>query len=108
MICRQLQVTAINQDKLGIQGVPVASQVASTANASCWFKPLADGSTAAILLNTADSATTVSCALAELGVKGAPATVRDLWAGGKFDGTVAGGQISAKLASHEHRFVTIK
>eukprot|EP01052_Picozoa_sp_SAG31_P050995 SAG31_NODE_11903_length_987_cov_1.478604_1_plen_70_part_10 len=45
------EVTAVNQDKLGIQGIPIASQLEDVRIASCWYKPLADGSTAAILLN---------------------------------------------------------
>jgi alpha-galactosidase len=101
-------VTAINQDSLGVQGIPIASQISSAATASCWFKPLADGSTAVILLNAGDSAATISCALSDLGVKGTPTAVRDLWAKAKFTGVVNGGKISAQLDSHAHSFVTIK
>jgi|EP01047_Picozoa_sp_COSAG01_P024169 alpha-galactosidase len=103
------EVTAINQDKLGVQGIPIASQLTNPATATCWSKALADGSVAVILLNTGDTDATISCAFKDLGVAGNPSksNIRDLWAKGGYDGDVAGGTISAKLASHAHRFVKI-
>ena len=38
------EVTAVNQDPLGVQGVPIAAQLADPTSASCWSKPMADGS----------------------------------------------------------------
>jgi hypothetical protein len=37
------EVTAINQDALGKQGVPVASQAKDARTASCWYKEMSGG-----------------------------------------------------------------
>jgi hypothetical protein len=117
-LCFALQ-TAINQDSLGVQGVPVASQSTSADNATCWYKPLSDGSVAAIVLNTGDDSDTITCELSELlagaggggGEKKEVVSIRDLWAK-KAVAVPAGGaktgQLSAKLESHDHQFLLIK
>eukprot|EP01051_Picozoa_sp_SAG22_P007479 SAG22_NODE_528_length_9431_cov_7.192135_7_plen_113_part_00 len=97
---------AVNQDKLGVQGVPIASELEDVRTASCWHKPLADGSTAVILLNTGDTASTISCGLADLGVAGKASTMRDLWT--HTDAPFSGTRVSAKLESHEHKFYILK
>ena len=86
------EITAINQDSKGVQGVPV------NKDSSCWTKPLADGSTAALLLNTGDSTTAVTCTFAQLNVKSSSAKVRDLWA--KKDLGTIFNNITATLKSH--------
>jgi alpha-galactosidase len=70
---------AINQDPLGVQGVPVGA-VTDPTTTGCWAKPLQNGDVAAIIINSGDGAATVSCTLADLGLKGkGVSTVRDLW-----------------------------
>ena len=101
------EVVAVNQDALGAQGVPIASQLAEPATASCWTKRMAGGATAAILLNVGNAPANVSCALGDLGVKGTPATIRDLWRHAPVPVPPAG-VLSAALTSHEHLFVLIK
>lgn len=106
--------TAINQDSLGVQGVPVASQSTSADNATCWYKPLSDGSVAVIVLNTGDDSDTITCELSELlggGDKKEVVSIRDLWAKQAVPVPAGGaktGQLSAKLESHDHQFLLIK
>ena len=101
------EITAIDQDAKGVQGVPVGPS-AATGGQSCWAKPLANGDVAAILLNVEDEAMTVTCHLADLGVSVAPTKVRDLWAKAWLTPLPkAGGSISAKLASHANMMVRI-
>jgi alpha-galactosidase len=75
------------------------------ADSSCWTKPLADGSIAALLLNTGDSTSAVTCTFAELNVKSASAKVRDLWA--KKDLGTLFGNITATLKTHVAMVVKI-
>ena len=70
------EATAVNQDPLGKQGVPVATQAKDARTASCWYKEMSGGAIAAILLNTGDASATISCELAELMVKGTPKSIR--------------------------------
>ena len=74
------EITAINQDPKGIQGVPVGPNAATAETATCWAKPRADGGVAAIFLNTGDAEATITCTLKDLGVTKNPTKVRDLWA----------------------------
>lgn len=74
------EVNAVNQDALGIQGMPIGTDLDPTT-ASCWSKPLSDGSVAALLLNVGDVAANITCALADLGLPATTVAARDLWAG---------------------------
>ena len=98
-ILGNVEITAINQDKKGVQGVPV------NADSSCWTKPLADGSTAALLLNVGDNTSSVTCTFEELKVGATSAKVRDLWA--KKDLGTIDGKITATLKSHVAMVVKI-
>lgn len=97
------EVTAINQDKLGVQGVPVGP---STDTQSCWTKPLANGDVAVMLLNTGDASATVSCTLAQLKVTGKVTAVRDLL-NRKPASVPSGDTLSAQLDSHDHQFLRL-
>ena len=57
------------------EGVPIASQLKSEGGAqtaSCWYKKMSGGATAAILLNTGADAATITCSLSDLMVTGKP------------------------------------
>eukprot|EP00038_Savillea_parva_P027673 m.60896 g.60896 ORF g.60896 m.60896 type:complete len:942 (-) comp7987_c0_seq1:114-2939(-) len=97
------EVTAINQDKKGVQGVPVGP---SSDVQSCWTKPLVNGDVAVIVLNTGDNATTVSCTLDQLGITGKVTGVRDLL-NQKAGSLPADGAFSAHLDSHDHIFLRV-
>ena len=101
------EITAIDQDSRGVQGVPVGP-FAAAGNQDCWAKPLANGDVAVVILNVGDAAATVTCLLADLGVTTAPTNVRDLWAHSNVTPLPkAGGSISARLESHANMFVRI-
>jgi alpha-galactosidase len=68
------EVIAIDQDRLGKQGVRVAQE----GNVEVWAKPLADGGHAVGLFNRGDSAAKVTARWSDIGVKGSH-KVRDLW-----------------------------
>lgn len=92
------EVVAINQDPLGVQGVPVGANP-SAQTSSCWAKPLKDGTFAAVLINLGDTTAQITCSLKDLGISSGSATqVRDLW--DKKDLGPAKDTISASLASH--------
>ena len=102
------EITAIDQDAKGVQGVPVGPSAKDAKTATCWAKPLADGGVAALLLNVGDTEATITCSLKDLGVMQNPTTVRDLWA--KADVTPlpkANGVLTANLASHANMMVRI-
>ena len=92
------------------EGVPIASQRKSEGGAqtaSCWYKKMSGGATAAILLNTGANAATITCSLSDLMVTGKPKSVRDLWKKEAVP-VPADGKLSAKLESHDHMFVLVK
>jgi len=68
------EVLAIDQDKLGKQGVRVAQE----GTVEVWAKPLADGGHAVGLFNRGDAAAKVTAKWSDVGVTGSH-TVRDLW-----------------------------
>jgi alpha-galactosidase len=68
------EVIAIDQDKLGAQGLPAKKD----GTTEVWTKKLADGSTAVGLFNRGTDTVLISGNWADIGVKGQ--TVRDLWA----------------------------
>jgi alpha-galactosidase len=68
------EVIAIDQDKLGKQGVRVAKE----GDLEVWGKPLADGGHAVGLFNLGESAAKVTAKWSDLGVAGTH-KIRDLW-----------------------------
>jgi alpha-galactosidase len=69
------EVIAVNQDKLGKQGVRVAKE----GTLEVWSKPLADGGYAVGLFNRGAATAKVTAKWSDVGAKGSHA-VRDLWA----------------------------
>ena len=69
------EAIAVNQDKLGKQGV----RVAKNGDLEVWARPLADGGHAVGLFNRGAAAAKVTAKWSDIGVKGAH-KVRDLWA----------------------------
>jgi len=107
-ILGNVEVTAVNQDAMGAQGVPSSSQLEDPSTASCWTKPMQDGSTAVILLNVGDAAASISCKLSDLNIKAGAKNVRDLWLH-KDLGPPKGGALTApSLASHDHMMFLVK
>ena len=108
-ILGNVEVTAVDQDPLGVQGLPIASQLSDPASASCWSKPLQSGATAVILVNTGNSAADVSCKLTDLKIDPSKAkNVRDLWLKKDLGPPPSTGTlVAAKLASHDHKFFLI-
>ncbi|HWB85142.1 MAG TPA: hypothetical protein VG675_13440 [Bryobacteraceae bacterium] len=69
------EVIAIDQDKLGKQGV----RVAKDGDVEVWARPLADGGHAVGLFNRGASAAKVTAKWSDIGIQGSH-KVRDLWA----------------------------
>jgi len=89
------EVIAVDQDPLGRQGVPIASEGGHWALA----KPLATGEAAVVLFNETEVPASIQVAAEELGLSRAPAyTMRDLW---RHATTESGGTIGAGVAPHE-------
>ena len=79
------EVIAIDQDPKGAQG----RWVWQVGPYEVWAKPLADGSTAALLINHGEDTERITANFKDIGVSGTK-TVRDLWARknlGKFTGS---------------------
>jgi len=94
-ILTNLEVIAVNQDKLGREG----ERVKKNGDLEVWAKTLADGSRAVILFNRGSEEAEVSVAWEEIGYPAhLTAKVRDLWAH-KEAGTFTG-SYSAKVPSH--------
>lgn len=87
------EVLAVDQDSLGIAGVPVSGR----ARLQVWVKPLSDGSKAVGLFNLGTRAAVVTATWRELRVSGIQ-EVRDLWRQ-KNIGT-ADGSFSAEVPPH--------
>jgi alpha-galactosidase len=68
------EVIAVDQDKLGKQGI----RVSKDGTAEVWAKPLADGGYAVGLFNRGGDTAKVSAKWSDLGIKGSH-KVRDLW-----------------------------
>src|SRR5262249_3676626 len=68
------EAIAIDQDKMGKQGVRVAKE----GDLEVWSKPLADGSHAVGLFNRGENAAKVTARWRDLGLSGSH-KVRDLW-----------------------------
>jgi len=94
------EVIAVDQDKLGKQGV----RISKNGDLEVWARPLADGSHAVCLFNRGDASAKVTARRSDLGVKGS-CKVRDLWAHadrGKFSDEYA-----AEVPSHAVVMVTV-
>lgn len=77
-ILKNPEVVAVDQDARGLQGVKVAED---TSGAQVYGKVLAgSGKRAVVLLNRTASAQNITVRWSDLGLTGASATVRDLWA----------------------------
>jgi len=71
------EVIAVNQDPLVVQGRPVTK----SADIEIWSKRLlGEGARAVALFNKRSTAANIEVRWADIGLAGAPATVRDLWA----------------------------
>ena len=68
------EAIAVNQDKLGKQGVRVSKE----GDLQVWAKPLADGGYAVGLFNLGEGSAKVTAKWSDIGVKGSH-KVRDLW-----------------------------
>jgi alpha-galactosidase len=68
------EVIAIDQDKLGKQGVRVSQE----GTVEVWSKPLADGGHAVGLFNRGEATAKVAAKWNDIGIKGTH-KVRDLW-----------------------------
>jgi alpha-galactosidase len=68
------EVIAVDQDKLGKQGVRVSKQ----GDLEVWAKPLADGGHAVGLFNRGEATAKVTAKWSDVGVNGSH-KVRDLW-----------------------------
>jgi len=89
------EVIAVDQDSLGVQGRLVQND---PPELQVWAKPLADGSTAAVLLNRASVPTPIAVSFRSLGIKTDSASVRDLWA--QEDEGTFGRRYSPMVPSH--------
>jgi alpha-galactosidase len=70
------EVIALDQDALGLQGVPVRFD----GQASVWAKPLnQSGARGVILFNESEIALPITVSWVEIGLRPGEATVRDLW-----------------------------
>ena len=88
------EVIAVDQDPLGDEG----TRILDAPDEQVWARPLADGSRAVVLLNTADRPRTLAVTAAELGLpRSSSYTVRDLWARLT---TSSAGQITATVPGH--------
>ena len=77
-ILTNAEAIAVNQDALGLQGTDVRMD----GDLSVWAKPLNEsGARAVVLLNNGTTAADITVNFAEIGLWGAEADVRDLWAG---------------------------
>jgi alpha-galactosidase len=74
-ILTNLEVIAVDQDRLGVQG----HRVSAEGPLEVWMKPLADGSKAVGLFNRDLGTTPITTRFRDLGLTGA-ISVRDLWA----------------------------
>jgi alpha-galactosidase len=96
------EVIAVNQDKDGKQG----RRIAKSGEQEVWARPLSEGAQAIGLFNRGGEAASVTLKWADVGMKSAPAHMRDLWA--HRDLKTKGGEYSVKVPAHGVVMVRIK
>ncbi len=94
-ILTNAEVIAVNQDPMGVQGVPISDSI----ELEVWVKTLEGTDTfAVIFFNRTEAAADISVTWDDIGLSGAGAQVRDLWAGTDL-GTISDGY-TASVPSH--------
>ena len=90
------EVIAVDQDALGLQGVPVRID----GTTEVWAKPLNEsGARAVLLLNGGDSAQDITVRFADIGLGPGDPSVRDLWAH-KDHGTFSESYTAKSVSAH--------
>ncbi|MEV0168233.1 glycoside hydrolase family 27 protein [Nonomuraea fuscirosea] len=92
-ILKNANLTAINQDPLGLQ----ATQVSNDGTRRVLAKRLNNGDVAVALFNQGGSTTTISTTASAIGLTGGPFTLRDAWTNAV---TTTTGAISASVPAH--------
>lgn len=95
------ELIAVNQDRRGIQGYKVFDE----GGREVYNKPLADGTTAVLLLNKGRENSDITVPWQRIGLSGAQ-PVRDLWARedlGEFEDSFT----TRGLGQHEHRMIKV-
>ncbi len=95
------EVIAVDQDPRGVQG----SKAWSDGPLEIYDKPLADGTTAVLLLNKGRETADIRVRWDQIGLSGSQ-PVRDLWAR-KDLGSFEGGFTATGLGQHEHRMLKV-
>jgi alpha-galactosidase len=95
------EVIAVDQDKLGKQGV----RVVKNGDLEVWSKPLADGGLAVGLFNRGAATASVTAKWTDLGINGSR-TVRDLWKHADLGRKT--GEFTATVATHGVVMVKIR
>ncbi len=95
------EVIAVDQDPRGVQGIKVWSD----GPLEIYNKPLADGTTAVLLLNKGSKKADIRVRWDQIGLKGSQ-PVRDLWARNNL-GSFKDGFTAADLGQHDHRMLKV-
>ena len=95
------EVIAVNQDRRGVQGYKVFND----GSREVYNKPLADGTTAVLLLNKGGKKADITVRWDKIGLSGAQ-PVRDLWAR-KDLGEFKDSFTAQDLGQHEHRMIKV-
>jgi alpha-galactosidase len=95
------EVIAVNQDARGIQGYKIFSE----NDCEVYHKPLADGTTAVLLLNKGKSRQDLSVRWNQIGLSGSQ-PVRDLWQRADL-GPYQDFFTARQLGQHEHRLIKV-
>ncbi len=95
------EVIAVNQDKRGVQGYKIFDD----GDREIYNKPLADGTTAVLLLNKGGEKADITVRWDQIGLSGSQ-PVRDLWAR-KDLGQFKDSFTADDLGQHEHRLIKV-
>ena len=95
------ELIAVNQDRRGIQGY----KVFDAEGCEVYNKPLADGTTAVLLLNKRRAKADITVRWDQIGLAGQQ-PVRDLWARADL-GTFEGSFTVSGLGQHEHKMIKV-
>ncbi len=96
------EVIAVNQDKDGKQG----KRVWQSGEQEAWARPLAGGDQAIAVFNRAADAADVKLKWPDVGLKGTPSKIRDLWA--HSDLKVFGPEFAASVPGHGVLLLRVK